>query len=753
MARGVRWFIRAVLDKASVKKVEQDLDRASKRSGKDWEEASEKSSREWEKDHKDAARKSTAAHKRSARRVGGIWKRTLSLLRGPIGQMAALFGGVFAVQRIVRFGAEMLKLGKDQAEIRSRFEIVFGGMSDSVDNFVDTFRRMAGVTVDETEDMLSTTGAIISGLGVQEEQMASLSQQALKLAGDLTSFRNIPLDRSIEAVNALLIGQRRRLQELGIVVDQQILKQVAFEQTGKTSIASLTAQELATARLAAATIRAADMIGNLERTQLSTANKARRLSGALRQMKGDIAIALLPIVDEFVNALGGAGGGLLTLSDRIKQFSDFVVENERQIRIWTRAIINSIKVVSQLVVTAVRLVFNLMQASNQLMVGLANQTVANLGKVLNVFIDSLNLVLAGIDLIPGIDLDFRIGGIPVDSFSNRARRAFANVGDAAGDMKDAIMDSVNALATLGTEAEGIVLTSEQTEDVAETAATAADALSEGAGKAGEEAGEEWVLGFRDSVDQMFRTDMGVESPAFDRGLFDREQPGVMEQIFGIDTRVEGDPVLGLDPKFQAMEERVEEFRGRIEDSFMAAAGTMERAFGNAFDLLVSEGGNATDFLSAALAGIPAGLLAGIGEYAGSKARENWLLAAEMTARAIAVAVIPGLQGSAGAFAASAAQHAAVAAGWSTLAAAGSAGSGALTGGRRAGGGNFGGGFRDPGGSIAFGGDQDREPMIINITLDPLSPEDERFQAAVTQANRWGEERFGDNVQIRIHRHS
>jgi hypothetical protein len=137
-------------------------------------------------------------------------------------------------------------------------------------------------------------------MGFAQQASADFAQQVVQLSGDLGSFNNIPTAEVAAAIQSALTGEREQLKRLGIVIRETDVQQRAMIETGKTSAKALTDQEKATATLALISERAGVAVGDLERTQDSAANRAKRIGAAFRDVKEQLSVAFLPIITDNV---------------------------------------------------------------------------------------------------------------------------------------------------------------------------------------------------------------------------------------------------------------------------------------------------------------------------------------------------------------------------------------------------------------------------------------------------------------------
>jgi hypothetical protein len=250
---------------------------------------------------------------------------------------------------------KMFDLGSEIEETGSKFATVFGSQATGeVSAFLDTFANKAGLTTNEAKALTATTGAIAQGLGFTQEASGQAAIEITKLAGDLSSFNNLPTEETLMAINSALTGEREQLKRLGIVVRETDVTQTAFAQTGKTVAAELTAQEKATATLALITEKAGVAVGDLDRTSGSAANVFRRLVARFKEIRDALATALMPAFRDILGGLEDSEGGFVKLKDTI-------IENSGLISAWGTLFINVIRLITVPVFNLVRIVFNLGQ--------------------------------------------------------------------------------------------------------------------------------------------------------------------------------------------------------------------------------------------------------------------------------------------------------------------------------------------------------------------------------------------------------
>jgi len=360
---------------------------------------------------------------------------------GKIGSTLKKFGAQIgvAVAAVTGIGIAMKKafdIGASIAETQSKFNTVFGPEASSqVQGFLDDFANKAGLTNTEAQGLVATTGAIAQGLGFSQKASGEFATSITALAGDLSSFNNIPTAETLLAINSALTGERESLKRLGIVIKETDVQQRAMADSGKSVAKALTAQEKATATLALISEKAGVAVGDLDRTQGSAANVARRLAAQFKEIRDAIATALMPAFQQILDRLAGS-------KDRFDDIKDAIVESSGLISAWASLFINSLRLMFQPLKLVVTMLFNFVQiavdatkAVGNLFRGLATQDwsymLANLKSMGENFKD-IGVAIKGAVFTTG---DYLVSLYDVITGGRRLQRdttaAFQSVGTAA----------------------------------------------------------------------------------------------------------------------------------------------------------------------------------------------------------------------------------------------------------------------------------------------------------------------------------
>ncbi len=250
---------------------------------------------------------------RLAGRLRSVGISAQGLRRAFLTVIASAGGLVFVFKKIFDAGAGVL-------ETQSKFNTVFGESAERMEVFNKEFARTAGLTETTGQGLLATTASIIQGLGFSTEASADFSEAVLRLAGDLASFNNIPTAETARAIQAALTGEREMLKRLGIVLREVDVKQRALVLSGGDAARAADEQVRATASLQLISERAGKAVADLNRTQDSAENTAKRVKAAFGDQFNQLSTDLIPVLEQLLPLFEELAGKAEAATARVAGF-------------------------------------------------------------------------------------------------------------------------------------------------------------------------------------------------------------------------------------------------------------------------------------------------------------------------------------------------------------------------------------------------------------------------------------------------
>lgn len=247
--------------------------------------------------------------------AGGILGPLLGIVGGA-GTAGLAIGGALAAGAAVGL-VKCATLASNLNETISKTEQVFGSATDAVTTAADEMASKFGVVKTEFLDAASMFGLIAQGAGIASGKSAEMSVSMAKLAADVSSFYNIPVDVALEKMRAGLTGESEPLKALGVLMTEDATKAKALAMGLAKPGEELTNQAKVMARYAIIQEGLSKAQGDLERTGGGFANQWRMFTGQLENMATSIGSLVLPALTGLLKVANYVLGGIVGLVDNV----------------------------------------------------------------------------------------------------------------------------------------------------------------------------------------------------------------------------------------------------------------------------------------------------------------------------------------------------------------------------------------------------------------------------------------------------
>ncbi len=224
-------------------------------------------------------------------------------------RVGAAFAGINLVKGIAN-------LGLAAGETASKFKAVFGPATDEMNEKVQELRKTIPSTTAEMQDSLATFAAMAKAFGMNSKAAGMFSVEMVKIAGDIASFHNLPIEDAFTKIRSAISGEFEPMKQLGIVINEATIKQEAlnlaiYEGTGQLGPAqkALAVQSIMIRNLGEAN-------GDAAATADSAANRVKFLRAELLETGTKIGTTALPAILALTE-------GLALMLSKTKEFTDF----------------------------------------------------------------------------------------------------------------------------------------------------------------------------------------------------------------------------------------------------------------------------------------------------------------------------------------------------------------------------------------------------------------------------------------------
>lgn len=217
--------------------------------------------------------------------------------------------GLFAAAAGIGAAAGLKKMvmtASDLNENMSKTEAIFGTGSKAVVHAADEMAAAFGTSRNQFLDAAGRMGGLFKGAGYTADEAANLSVQFTKLSADASSFYNLPFDQAFTKIRAGLSGESEPLKDLGILMNEDMVKAQAFAMGLAKQGQELSNQAKVQARAAIIARGLADAQGDLAKTADGVANRTRELGGRIENLAGAMGTSLQPIAQTVLGDMSTA---------------------------------------------------------------------------------------------------------------------------------------------------------------------------------------------------------------------------------------------------------------------------------------------------------------------------------------------------------------------------------------------------------------------------------------------------------------
>ena len=212
---------------------------------------------------------------------------------------------------VVAAGAAIYKYSSDLTEAENKTEAVFGNMTDSVKEWAKDSLNNFGMARSTVYDAVALYGNMATSMGLSRKQAADMSMSLVELSADLSSFNNISIEQSQNALKSIFTGETETHNNLGIILTETELKAYAMSQGFEKSYTEMSQAEKVQLRYQYVLDRSANAIGDYARTNGEAAGQMKKLPEALKELaasfKENVEPAITPIVTALNNAIVSFG--------------------------------------------------------------------------------------------------------------------------------------------------------------------------------------------------------------------------------------------------------------------------------------------------------------------------------------------------------------------------------------------------------------------------------------------------------------
>lgn len=236
---------------------------------------------------------------------------------GQIGGQMQRVGGAMTKSLtlpIVAAGVMGMKLAMELEATEAKYNTVFKGMTDTVDQFIKDFQKLTPATTAEARSMYSGIQDLLIPMGFLREDATELTGKTMHLVGALTNFNSAThdADQVSQAFASALTGMYRPLKSLGIDTEKAEVQQKALAMTGKKTTDELTRQDEALALIEIAYENSTDALAAYNEESLDAKTRLGLATAEVKDAAAELFYNLLPAIE--------------AVSKKIRELADWMKE-------------------------------------------------------------------------------------------------------------------------------------------------------------------------------------------------------------------------------------------------------------------------------------------------------------------------------------------------------------------------------------------------------------------------------------------
>lgn len=212
---------------------------------------------------------------------------------------------------IIAAGTAIYKYSSDLTEAENKTEATFGFMSSKVKEWAQDSLDAFGMAKSTAYDAVSLYGDMATSMGLGKSAAADMSMSLVELSADLSSFKNVSLEQSQNALKGIFTGETESLKNLGIVMTETQLKSYAMSKGIEKNYEDLTQAEKVQLRYQYVLESSSNALGDYSRTSGEAAGQVRKLPEALKELassfRDNVEPAITPIITSVNNAIVAFG--------------------------------------------------------------------------------------------------------------------------------------------------------------------------------------------------------------------------------------------------------------------------------------------------------------------------------------------------------------------------------------------------------------------------------------------------------------
>lgn len=215
-------------------------------------------------------------------------------------------------------GVASVNSASNLGESLNKANEVFGESVGVIHAFAEDSARSFGISQRAASEYTGTLGTILNASGLAQDASAGMSVEMVKLAADLASFNNIPIDVALEKLRSGLVGEVEPLRTVGVLLNASAVEARAMELGLVDASGELSEAAKVQARYALILERTQTAQGDFTHTSGDLANQMRIIQAMMENLSAQVGQVLLPVATQLIGVVNQVVGVFMGLPAPVK---------------------------------------------------------------------------------------------------------------------------------------------------------------------------------------------------------------------------------------------------------------------------------------------------------------------------------------------------------------------------------------------------------------------------------------------------
>ncbi len=241
-----------------------------------------------------------------------------SLTKAGLDNFVGIAAGAFTVDAVIGYGKELFNTAVKMEALEKKAKIVFAETLPQINEAAKKNATQMGLTTAQYVGAAAAIQDLLVPMGFARKQAAQITTQLVNLSGALSEWTGgqVSATEVSDILAAALTGERERLKQLGIVLQQSDIDARLAEKGQAKLEGTLRQQAEAVATLDLVLEKSQDAQNSYADNADSMTRRSAELSARFTEIKENLAENLIPVFEGLIDVVGFAGRQVDWLSEK-----------------------------------------------------------------------------------------------------------------------------------------------------------------------------------------------------------------------------------------------------------------------------------------------------------------------------------------------------------------------------------------------------------------------------------------------------